>query len=65
MRRCLSNFKWSTFSKNLQDRVTDHRIGLSLVNLTSVLEGDGLRGFIDALRRDHEETIMEESLEEM
>ncbi|KAJ7046954.1 hypothetical protein C8F04DRAFT_938155 [Mycena alexandri] len=45
-----------------QERVTDHRIGLSLMNLTSMMEGDGLQDFIAALRRDHEETQMEDML---
>ncbi|KAJ7940480.1 hypothetical protein B0H13DRAFT_2225896 [Mycena leptocephala] len=45
-----------------QERVTDHRIGLSLMNLTSVMEGDGLQDFIAALQRDHEESQMEDML---
>jgi peptide chain release factor 1 len=45
-----------------QERVTDHRIGLSLMNLTSVMEGDGLQDFIVALQRDHEESQMEDML---
>ncbi|KAJ7097791.1 hypothetical protein B0H15DRAFT_797513 [Mycena belliarum] len=45
-----------------QERVTDHRIGLSLRNLTSVMEGDGLQDFVAAMKRDHEETQMEEAL---
>ncbi|KAF8632676.1 hypothetical protein AX17_004808 [Amanita inopinata Kibby_2008] len=47
-----------------QDRVTDHRIGRTIMNLTSVLEGDALEGFITDLRRDYEEGIMESVLEE-
>jgi len=47
-----------------QDRVTDHRIGLSLMNLTSFLEGDGLQDFLDALRRNWQEEMMEEIVEE-
>ncbi|KAJ8592566.1 release factor [Rhizopogon salebrosus TDB-379] len=43
-----------------QDRVTDHRIGLSLMNLTSFLEGDGVQDFLDALRRNWQEEMMEE-----
>lgn len=43
-----------------QDRVTDHRIGLSLMNLTSFLEGDGVQDFLDALRRNWQEEIMED-----
>ncbi|KAK7062603.1 Peptide chain release factor 1, mitochondrial [Paramarasmius palmivorus] len=45
-----------------QERVTDHRIGLSIMNLTSVLEGDALQDFTDALKRDHAQTMMEELL---
>ncbi|KAF7305033.1 RF-PROK-I domain-containing protein [Mycena kentingensis (nom. inval.)] len=47
-----------------QERVTDHRIGLSLMNLTSVMEGDGLQDFIVALQRNHDETELEELLQE-
>ncbi|KAJ3486930.1 hypothetical protein NLJ89_g11761 [Agrocybe chaxingu] len=46
-----------------QDRVTDHRIGLTMKNLTSVMEGDGIQLFIDAIQRDHAESVMEEMLE--
>ena len=46
-----------------QDRVTDHRIGLSLMNLTSVMEGDGLQVFVNAVKKHHEESIMEEMLD--
>ncbi|KAK7020494.1 RF-PROK-I domain-containing protein [Favolaschia claudopus] len=45
-----------------QERVTDHRIGLSLMNLSAVMEGDGLQDFVAALQRDHDETQMEEML---
>jgi peptide chain release factor 1 len=34
------------------------------MNLGSVLEGDGLEDFLDALRRDHDETTMEDMLHE-
>ncbi|KAJ7510022.1 hypothetical protein B0H11DRAFT_1701252 [Mycena galericulata] len=47
-----------------QERVTDHRIGLSLMNLTSVMEGDGLQDFVAALQRDYDESQMEEMLDE-
>ncbi|KAJ6597038.1 hypothetical protein DFH09DRAFT_1133459 [Mycena vulgaris] len=47
-----------------QERVTDHRIGLSLRNLTSVMEGDGLQDFVAAMKRDHEESQMEDMLQE-
>jgi len=43
--------------------VTDHRLGLSIMNLTSVLDGDGLQQFTDALKKDFEETIVEDMLE--
>ncbi|RDB26689.1 Peptide chain release factor 1 [Hypsizygus marmoreus] len=45
-----------------QERVTDHRIGLTLKNLSSVLEGDGLQDFLDALQKDHDETVLEDML---
>ncbi|KAF8625699.1 hypothetical protein AX15_005267 [Amanita polypyramis BW_CC] len=47
-----------------QDRVTDHRIGRTVMNLASVLEGNALKEFIDALRKDYEEGIMESVLNE-
>ncbi|KAF9465849.1 hypothetical protein BDZ94DRAFT_1319841 [Collybia nuda] len=47
-----------------QERVTDHRIGLSLMNLSSVMEGDGLHEFLEALKKDHDETILEDMLNE-
>lgn len=46
----------------LQDRVTDHRIGLSLMNLQSFMEGDGVQEFLDAMRRNWEEEMMEEAV---
>ncbi|KAJ8502747.1 hypothetical protein ONZ45_g11475 [Pleurotus djamor] len=45
-----------------QDRVTDHRIGMSTTNLTSVMEGEGLQDFIEALARHHHESVMENLL---
>ncbi|KAH7909419.1 hypothetical protein BJ138DRAFT_1010890 [Hygrophoropsis aurantiaca] len=45
-----------------QDRVTDHRIGLSLMNLASFMEGDGVQDFLDALKRNHDEDVMEEMI---
>ncbi|KAF8913492.1 hypothetical protein CPB85DRAFT_1375562 [Mucidula mucida] len=47
-----------------QERVTDHRIGLTLRNLSSVIEGDGLGEFIDALQKNDDETTMEQMLQE-
>lgn len=43
--------------------MTDHRIGLSLMNLTSVMEGDGLQVFVDAVKKHHDESVMEEMLD--
>lgn len=34
------------------------------MNLSSVLEGDGLHDFIEALKKDYEEGIMEDMLRE-
>lgn len=45
----------------LQDRVTDHRLGLSLMNVTSVMEGEGLQEFIDELGKKHQEDLLEEA----
>jgi len=47
-----------------QDRVTDHRIGLSLMNLMSVMEGDGLQEILDALQDRHRHECLEEILVE-
>ncbi|KAI6169703.1 hypothetical protein EDD17DRAFT_1784995 [Pisolithus thermaeus] len=47
-----------------QDRVTDHRIGLSLMNLQSVMEGDGIQEFLDALRKNWEQEIMEDVIDD-
>ncbi|KIK03291.1 hypothetical protein K443DRAFT_485617 [Laccaria amethystina LaAM-08-1] len=46
-----------------QERVTDHRIGLTLMNLSSVLEGDGIQDFIDAIKKDHADSILEDMLD--
>jgi hypothetical protein len=34
------------------------------MNLTSVLEGDGLRVFVDALKKNQDESAMEDLLDE-
>ena len=44
-----------------QDRVTDHRIGLSLMNVTSVMDGEGLRDFLDELAKKHQDELLEEA----
>lgn len=45
-----------------KDRVTDHRIGRTVMNLSSVLEGDALEVFSDALQQDYQEGMMESIL---
>lgn len=45
-----------------QDRVTDHRIGLTLKNLTGIMEGDDLQEVLDALKKNHDEEVMEDML---
>ncbi|KAH7338013.1 peptide chain release factor 1 [Rhizoctonia solani] len=47
-----------------QDRVTDHRVGLTIKNLESVMEGDALEEIIHALQRDHDATVMEDLLQD-
>ncbi|KAG9047630.1 hypothetical protein FS837_001823 [Tulasnella sp. UAMH 9824] len=47
-----------------QNRVTDHRIGLTITNLDSVMEGEELQYVIDELQKDHEESVMAELLNE-
>ncbi|GAB1522820.1 Peptide chain release factor 1, mitochondrial [Rhizoctonia solani] len=47
-----------------QDRVTDHRVGLTIKNLEAVMEGDALEEIIQALQKDHEATMMEELLQD-
>ena len=44
--------------------MTDHRLGLSLMNLTALMEGEGLQEFIDALRRSHDEDMIEDIITE-
>jgi len=45
-----------------QDRVTDHRLGLSVKNLENVMEGDGVEQIIDKLVRSYQESRLEEAL---
>ncbi|KAG8911321.1 hypothetical protein FRC02_006681 [Tulasnella sp. 418] len=47
-----------------QDRVTDHRIGMTISNLEEVFEGERLSLIIDELQKDHQESVMEELLDE-
>ncbi|EIW74029.1 peptide chain release factor 1 [Coniophora puteana RWD-64-598 SS2] len=48
-----------------QERVTDHRIGLSIMNLSSFLEGEALQVFLDGLQRRADEEAMEELMGDM
>lgn len=48
----------------LQDRVTDHRIGLSLMNMTSVMEGEGLLDILQALQERYRHDQLEDILVE-
>lgn len=47
-----------------QNRVTDHRIGLTITNLDAVMEGEELEYVIDELQKDHEESVMADLLNE-
>lgn len=49
---------------SLQNRVTDHRLGLTVKNLESVMEGEGVIDIIEHLKRDYHETQMKEVLED-
>ena len=46
----------------MQSRVTDHRLGLSIRNITAVMEGDGLREILDGLMARHEADVLESIL---
>jgi len=43
-----------------QNRVTDHRIGMTLSNLDAVMEGEMLTDFIYELQKAHDEAVMED-----
>lgn len=45
----------------VQDRVTDHRIGLTMTGLDSVLEGEGLESVMRQLK-EHQRSLRMESL---
>ncbi|GBE84518.1 peptide chain release factor 1 [Sparassis latifolia] len=47
-----------------QDRVTDHRLGLSVMNLGSVMEGRGLEGILLALQKKRAEEMLQDVLAE-
>lgn len=46
-----------------QDRVTDHRIGLTTTGLSRILEGDELQDIIEACRQDEQERRLQSLLE--
>lgn len=48
-----------------QGRVTDHRIGCTVNNLTAVLEGRGLEDIIDALASEENMRKLEQMKEEV
>lgn len=43
--------------------MTDHRIGMSLMNLNSVMEGESLQEFLTELARKHQEDLLDEAAE--
>ena len=43
--------------------MTDHRLGMSLMNLTSVMEGEGIREFLEELAKKHQAELLEEACE--
>ncbi|KAH8105421.1 peptide chain release factor 1 [Cristinia sonorae] len=45
-----------------QNRVTDHRLGLSVKNITAVMEGEALKDILDGLVRQHEANLLESVL---
>ncbi|KAH9949753.1 hypothetical protein B0H21DRAFT_688002, partial [Amylocystis lapponica] len=47
-----------------QDRVTDHRLGFSIMNLASVMEGEGLHDILKALERKHHDELLQDVLSE-
>ncbi|KAL0953350.1 hypothetical protein HGRIS_004590 [Hohenbuehelia grisea] len=48
-----------------QDRITDHRIGLTLTGINYVMEGDGLQSIIDPLQFHHNESVLADMLDEV
>lgn len=41
--------------------MTDHRLGMSIMNIDSVMEGDALQEFLVGLGRKHQEDLLEEA----
>lgn len=52
-------------SDGAQDRVTDHRIGLTIKNLEGVMEGELLHDILDGLKRHHDGLALEDMLEDV
>ena len=50
---------------NTKDRVTDHRSGLTVVGLQSVMDGRNLQPFIDDAKTRHERDRLESLLEDI
>lgn len=46
-----------------KDRVTDHRIGMSIMNVSAVMENGGLHDFFEALERRHYHDQLEDVLQ--
>lgn len=49
----------------LQNRVTDHRLGLSVKNITAVMEGEGLGEILDKLAAQNRAHLLESALAEI
>jgi peptide chain release factor 1 len=56
---------WWLNRVDVQDRVTDHRIGLTIKNVQAVLEGEALQDFLDALGKHQDQETLEEMLAEL
>lgn len=46
-----------------QDRMTDHRIGLSVTGIQNILDGEGLEYVLEQLKQHHDSQRMESLLE--
>ena len=49
----------------VQDRVTDHRISLTVKNIEAVMDGTSLQKILDALDADHRQAQIEDLLEDV
>lgn len=48
-----------------QNRVTDHRLGISIMNIESVMEGQALQDILDSLVRKHQADMLEQALQDV